>query len=379
MKLAIVTETFPPEVNGVAMTFGVIARELALMGHQLEIIRPSRSDLATPGAQHGYQVHTVPGFTVPGYREIRMGFPAWRTLSSRWTKKRPDLVHVVTEGPLGSSAITTARRLGIPVSSSFHTNFHSYTGHYGFGPLKLMTLAWLRRVHNRTLKTFAPTAMLCEELSKLGFTNMAVLSRGVDTRSFSPSRRSDLLRTQWGATPETPVVIHVGRMAPEKNYEGLFRVYSAMAQIDPRVRFVLAGEGPLESTLRRRHPECVFAGFFSREKIGEYYASADLYVHASTTETFGNVVTEAMASGLAVAAYDYAAANQFIQNGVNGLSVPLGDEQALSSAACCLLRDIALRDRLRRAAPASLASQSWSQVIRGFEAELQALAGKAAA
>jgi len=376
MKLAIVTETFPPEVNGVAMTFGVIARELALRGHELTIYRPERSDIRPQAINPGYRVETLPGFSVPTYPSIRMGFSAGRRLKKHWSERRPDLVHVVTEGPLGSSAISVARALKLPVTSSFHTNFHAYASHYGVPPLRRLALAWLRHVHNRTLRTFAPTEELCTELRGMGFRNLGLLSRGVDLRSFAPSRRCLKLRAEWKAEADTPVVLHVGRMAAEKNYPLLFRIYAAMLQANPKLRFVLAGEGPLEQKLRREHPECIFAGFFSREEIGRYYASADLYVHASTTETFGNVLTEAMASGLACVGYDYAAARQFVRHEQNGLVAPLGDEAALQAQALRLAHDITLRERLAKAAPASLREQSWEKVIARFEADLVAAASE---
>jgi len=370
LKLAIVSETFPPEVNGVAMTFGVIVRELSRRGHDVTVYRPHRPDLPGDAAHPGFREVALPGFPIPGYGLLRLGWPAWGKLARRWRAERPDLVHVVTEGPLGASAITVARRLGIAVTSSFHTNFHSYAGHYGAAFMRRLTLAWLRRVHNRTRMTFAPTVELCAALADRGFNDLRVLSRGVDIRQFSPVRRDEALRRTWGAGPDDPVVLHVGRMAPEKNYPELFRVYAAMREANPRLRFVLAGEGPLKERLQREHPHCLFAGFFSREEIGRYYASADIYIHASLTETFGNVLTEAMASGLAVAGYDYAAARQFVHHGENGLVAPCGMPESLQAAAVSLARDATLRGRLRQAAPASLAEQSWEKVIARFEADL---------
>ena len=370
MKLAIVTETFPPEVNGVAMTFGVIARELGRRGHEVTVLRPHRRDLPAASTHPEYREAALPGLPLPGYPALRLGLPARRRLSRRWRAERPDLVHVVTEGPLGASAVAAARSLGVAVTSSFHTNFHTYAGHYGWAPLRHFALAWLRRVHNRTRRTFAPTVEMCAELSALGFGNLGVLSRGVDLQYFAPGRRDARLRASWGVGDDDPVVIHVGRMAPEKNYPLLFRAYAAMRAANPRLRFVLAGEGPLKLKLQSAHRECFFAGFFSREEIGRYYASADIYVHASLTETFGNVLTEAMASGLAVAGFDYAAARQFIRSGENGLAVPRAAPEALVAAGVQLATDPALRRRLRCAAPASLQEQSWERVVARVETDL---------
>lgn len=374
MKLAIVSETFPPEVNGVAMTFGVIAHELAKRGHEVTVYRPRRDDLVANESAQGYREVAMAGMSIPGYPLLRLGLPARMKLSRLWRESRPDLVHVVTEGPLGATAVSAARSLSLPVTSSFHTNFHAYTRDYGFAALHQIVLGWLRRVHNRTQRTFAPTDELCNELRELGFRDLALLSRGIDTECFSPARRDETLRQSWGAAPDEPVVLHVGRMAAEKNYDLLFQAYDAMRAVNPRLRFVLAGDGPLRDAMVKAHPECIFAGFYSREEIGRFYASADIYIHASLTETFGNVLTEAMASGLAVAGFNYAAAKQFIRHGENGLTVPCNDPAGLIDFSVSLARDQTLRTKLARAARSSFEDQSWDRVIGKFEADLLTVA-----
>ena len=373
MKLTFVTETFPPEINGVAMTFGHIARELARRGHAVTVLRPRRDDLPAGGARDPFLEIALPGLPIPGYPLLRLGLPAGRRLRRRWTADRPDLVHVVTEGPLGASAVSAARALGLPVTSSFHTNFHAYTHHYGCPLLRRLALGWLRRVHNRTARTFAPTTDLCAELHGLGFRRLHVLSRGVDTARFSPAHRAPELRARWGAAPDDPVLLHVGRMAPEKNYPLLLQAFAAMRAANPRCRCVLVGDGPLRAGLERRHPELIFPGFVSRDELARHYASADIYVHASLTETFGNVLTEAMASGLAVAGFDYAAAKLYLRDGDNGLVVPGDRPDLLVSAGVRLATEAALRARLRAAAPGSLARQSWDRVVAGFETDLLAV------
>jgi glycosyltransferase involved in cell wall biosynthesis len=369
VKIALVTETFPPEVNGVAMTFGVIAAELARRGHEVTVYRPRRRDLPS-APQPLFREVPMPGLPIPGYSLLRLGLPAGRSLNRRWRQDRPDLVHVATEGPLGASAVTAARRLGLPVTSSFHTNFHSYARHYGIGPIQWLALAWLRRVHNRTCRTFAPTRELGNELRARGFRDLALLSRGVDTRQFRPARRSSILRLSWSAGPDDPVALHVGRMAPEKNYPLIFRAFAAMRAANPRIRCVLAGEGPLRARLQREHPEAIFIGFLPREVLAGHYASADIYIHASLTETFGNVLTEAMASGLAVAGFDYAAARLFVRSEENGLTVPCDQADALVAASRRLATDGPLRVRLGAAAAATMDAQSWETVIGQFEADL---------
>lgn len=370
VKITIVTETFPPEINGVAMTFGHLARELGRRGHEVTVCRPRRDDLINKTPHVEFSEILVRGVPIPGYPLLRLGLPAHRILSEAWRLSRPDIVHVVTEGPLGASAVSSARSLGIPVTSSFHTNFHAYTQHYGFGLLQRVALAWLRRIHNRTCQTFAPTEELCAELRSLGFANVGVLSRGVDTVQFNPALRSDALRASWGAGPDDPVVLHAGRIAAEKNYPLLFDAYAAMGAANPKCRFVLVGDGPLRADFQRSFPMFRFTGFISRQELARHYASADIYIHASLTETFGNVLTEAMGSGLAVATFDYAAARQFVVNGVNGLSVPRSAPESLVAASVALVQEPALRNRLRSAAREALLTQSWDRVVTRFESDL---------
>jgi len=378
VKLALVTETFLPEINGVAMTFGVIARELGRRGHRVTVYRPWRPDLPDNTSHPEFSEVPLPGLPIPGYRLLRLGLPARLRLMRLWRSSPPDLVHVATEGPLGASAVTAARKLGLPVTSSFHTNFHTYTRHYGLAPLRRLTLAWLRHVHNRTLRTFAPTEELCRELADFGFDRLGVLSRGVDTHQFSPALRSKNLRAGWGAVNGDVVLLHVGRMAAEKDYPLVFSAYAAMRAVNPRLRFVLVGDGPLRPALQAAHPECIFTGFISRNALAHHYASADVYVHASLSETFGNVLTEAMASGLAVTGFDYAAARQFVRHGENGLAVPCDKPEAFVAAATELARNEILRSRLRTAATATFTGHSWENVIVRFETDLTSVIASAA-
>ncbi len=374
MKLSIVTETFPPEINGVSLTFGNLARRLAVRGHTVTVIRPNRPDLSAASASEPYEQIVVPGLPIPGYPQLRFGLPARRRLSELWQENRPDLVHVVTEGPLGATAVSAARELQIPVSSSFHTNFHAYMREYNQGWLGGIVLAWLRRVHNRTQLTLAPTVELCRELAAEGFQNLGVFSRGVDLEVFHPRHRSLDLRRKWGADEETPVVLHVGRLAPEKNYPLLFETYRAMKRANPRCVFVLVGDGPLRESLAKEHPDYLFEGAVSGRDIGRCYASADVYVHASRSETFGNVLTEALASGLAVAGFEYAAARQFVRHGESGLLAPLAQPERLVAEAERLAADETLRALLRKGAPAAVAAQCWERVVADLEMEFQRIA-----
>lgn len=356
------------------MTLGRLVDGLAQRGHRLTIIRP-RQRHESPRYSVTQRVACrqvrLPGVPIPGYSQLRLGLPASRRMRQLWSLNRPDLVHVATEGPLGASAITTARQLGIPVTSSFHTNFDQYTRDYRIGWLKPLVSAWLRHVHNRTLRTFVPTHDLRARLATEGYTNLRLLSRGVDTALFNPARRDEALRASWGATPEDPVVLHVGRMAAEKNYLLLFRAFDALKAAAPGARLVLVGDGPLLATYQRLRPDAVFTGFYTGVNLARHYASGDIYLHASTTETFGNVITEALASGLAVSAFDYAAAHEFVRHGENGLTAPVGHEAAFLAHAAQLGRALDLRRRLADAAPAAVRNRAWDSVVDRFAADLR--------
>lgn len=331
LRVALVTETYPPEVNGVAMTLGRLADGISASGHRIGIVRPRQKDEPSDASPENHLL--TPGLPIPRYPELRFGLPAARHLHNTWRAQRPDIVHIATEGPLGFSALVTARRLDIPVISTFHTNFHSYSRHYGIGWLQGSIERYLRWFHNRTAATLVPTPELAGQLAARGFRNVGVLSRGVDTALFHPGRRSAALRESWGAAAHDPVAIVVGRLAPEKNLELALQAFAAIRRHHPNARMVFVGDGPLRASLARQHPECLFVGTKHGEELAAHYASADLFLFPSLTETFGNVVSEALASGLPVVAFDYAAASDLIVTGENGGCVPPGDATAFIDAA----------------------------------------------
>jgi glycosyltransferase involved in cell wall biosynthesis len=375
LHLVLVTETYAPEINGVALTLGRIVDGAARRGHRVTIIRPrQRHESPRCTITHRLSCRHVrlPGVPLPGYPQLRLGLPAGGRLARLWRRDRPDLVHVATEGPLGASAITAARRAGIPVTSSFHTNFDQYTRDYRIGWMAPVVGAWLRRVHNRTRLTFVPTHDLLARLESAGYRNLRILSRGVEATLFSPARRDESLRAAWGAGPRDPVVVHVGRMAAEKNYPLVFRAFAAIREAHPRAKLVLVGDGPLLAWIQRQQPDAVCTGFYTGESLARHYASGDIYLHASSTETFGNVVLEAMASGLALGAFLYAAACEFVRNGHGGLTCALGDEAAFVAQARRLGADDALRRELGANARTEALRRSWDAVIDGFLADLTA-------
>jgi glycosyltransferase involved in cell wall biosynthesis len=373
MRLALVTETFPPEVNGVARTLERLASGMLARGHQVEVLRPRH--LGAPLPLPGGELVQLPGAPVPGYSELRFGLPARRRLRLRWSDRRPDVVHVATEGPLGWSAAAAARALGVPVTSSFHTNFDEYGRYYGYGPLQRVAFAYLRRFHRDTRRTLAPCAESAARLIAAGFREVGVLGRGVDAGLFDPRRRSADLRREWGAGADDPVLLYVGRLAEEKNVALLARTSQVVTTALPNARTVLVGDGPAATSLRAALPDARFCGMRHGEDLGAHYASGDVFLFPSTTETFGNVVLEAMASGLAVVAFHRAAAAMHVVPGGNGLTVTPGDEDAFVVTAQLPARDPGLRQALGAAARTTALELSWDAVVCRFEEVLLSFAG----
>ena len=370
LKLAMVSETYPPEVNGVARTIAIVVEGLRARGHDLRLVRPRQGPADYPRHEAGFGEVLRPSLRIPRYSQLRMGLPSGRALLQAWQRDRPDAVHVATEGPLGWSALSAARALGIPVATDFHTNFHAYSAHYGVGWIARAVTGYLRGFHNRAACTMVPTDEMAQELERAGFERLRVVSRGVNSTVFSPAKRDPALRRRWGATDDAPVALCVSRFAPEKNFALVLDAYRAMRAVRPETCLVLVGDGPMAAELARSGVGVVVAGRLVNGELSAHYASADIFLFPSTTETFGNVTMEAMASGLAVVAYDYAAARQHIVHGRSGLLVPVGDRTTFIEQAAALARDLPRARRFGRQAREVAEPLGWDKVVADFEAVL---------
>lgn len=364
MKITFVSDTYSPQANGVANTLERLVKGLRERGHEVDVVRPAALACDEEGLQ-------VPSLSLPGYKEVRFGFPMRMVLQSRWHKNRPDVIYVATEFPLGASAISAARALGIPAASGFHTNFQQYVAHYQMPLLERATMGYLRHVHNRSTCTFVPCNEVIRELESRGFENLHLLPKGVDTKLFSPKKRSQHLRHEWGVRDGGTVGIYVGRIAAEKNLPLVVRTFREIQQRIPDFKGVFVGDGPKLDEMKRAHPDFIFTGVKRGEDLATCYASADIFTFASMTETFGNVTLEAMASGLSVVAFDYAAARLHVVDGKNGYAVPFGDEDAFVRAAL----NAANSDQksIREAARKSARKVRWKKVVSRFEKQLLGL------
>jgi glycosyltransferase involved in cell wall biosynthesis len=366
VRIAYVTETYPPELNGVSLTVERTVAYLRHRGHQVELIRPRQPGEAARDTP--LELLTA-GCPLPMYQDLRFGMARKHRLQRRFAATQPQLVHVATEGLLGLVAVAAAREFAIPVSSDFRTNFHQYSRYYGLGVFAPVVLAYLRGFHNRTQTTFVPTRLLRETLQQAGFERLRVVGRGVDTALFTPQRRSAALREHWGAV-DGPVLLYVGRLAAEKNVALALAAFEAARTREPGTRLVMVGDGPLRRQLQARRPDVIFAGIQRGEQLAAHYASADVFVFPSESETFGNVTLEALASGLPVVAFDAAAAAEHVGDGVSGLLVPAGAQGAFIAATCSLAWEHAGLGALRAHARQSALRAGWPEVLGRFEADL---------
>jgi UDP-2,3-diacylglucosamine pyrophosphatase LpxH/glycosyltransferase involved in cell wall biosynthesis len=366
MKIEIVTDTFAPDVNGVAMTLGRLRDGLRQRGHRVHVIHT--------GAEAGDGETCAAALPLPGYKEVRVGLPKPFELRARWLKKRPDVIYVATESPLGTSAVKAANALGIPVAAGFHTNFQDYMSQYRMGVLQPVAMAYLKRFHLRADCTLVPSEDMVARLTAEGFERVHRLGRGVDTDLFDSGKRCESLRAEWGARPAAPVAMMVGRVAAEKNFDLAIEVFEQMRREVPDVRCVVVGDGPLRTGLEERHSWLHFSGMQTGEALAKHYASADVLVFPSETETFGNVLLEGMAAGLATVSYDYAASALHVIHGENGLKARKGDAAEFTRLA---LAALALKpgDDLRRAARATAEQLGWDQVVDQLENRLGEITG----
>lgn len=372
LHITIVSETFPPEINGVANTLRHLCLGLMQRGHKVTVVRPrqrheSKGQFDSAGEYLFTDEHVVTGLPLPGYGDLQFGVARPGYLASLWKRQRPDVIYVATQGPLGVAAVSAARQLGVTVCSGFHTNFHAYSRYYRAGFLEKMLCSYGRWFHNRTTLTLVPTRKIARSTADMGIHPTSVWSRGVDCIRFSPHKRDVALREQWGLKAKDRAVLYVGRLAPEKNLQMAVSCFERIRGLHPGAKFILVGDGPMRKRLAERHPDYIFAGTRRGEDLARHFASGDLFLFPSKTDTFGNVVTEAMASGLAVIAFDDAAASEHIRHEDNGMKAPLHDDDGFVDHALRLADQPTLMNRIRAQARLDALELSWAAQIEQFE------------
>jgi glycosyltransferase involved in cell wall biosynthesis len=366
MRIAYITETYPPEINGVALTVKRSVDHLRNRGHQVDVVRPRGASEANSNGTDGW---LVPGCSLPMYPDVRFGWASPSRLAAKFAASKPDLVHVATPGPLCCAAVSAAKKLGIVATADFRTNFHQYARYYRLGWLESTIGGYLRWFHNRCDCSFVPTHRIRKSLQQEGFEGLAVVGRGVDLDRFAPDRRDASLRAE--CSPEGgPILLHVGRLAAEKNVDVALRAAREARKKIPAVRTIVVGDGPRRAALEREFPEARFVGMQTGDALAAHYASADLFLFPSLSDTFGNVTLEALASGLPVVAFDIAAASDFVTDGVDGYLLDPGDETAFCEAACRLASLGRGLEPIRLKAREAALGATWPAVLGKFEERL---------
>jgi glycosyltransferase involved in cell wall biosynthesis len=327
VRIALVTDTYVPQVNGVTTVVHRIVRTLTTGGAPCAVVAPRYPDaLPGPGELR------IPSIPFPPYPAIRLSFPAARRVGRFLERFAPDVVHVATEGPLGLIGRNYAVRHRVPLVTSYHTDFPAYCRHYGAAALEPAVWRWLLWFHRPARLTQTPGEFVGDMLRQRGLERVVVWGRGVDLRLFRPDRDGEPWRRRLGADPGTALVLHVGRLAPEKNVETLCQAWAlARTALGRRVMFVVAGDGPARPLLESRLPWVRRVGFLGRDELAGLYAAADLCVLPSATETCGLVALEAMAAGVPVIAADAGGFRESVRHGVNGLLAPPTDARAFAA------------------------------------------------
>ncbi len=328
MHIALVTDTYTPQVNGVTTVVRRMAQTIARAGHACAVVAPRYpGDGVAPALEL-----RLPSIPFPPYPAIRLALMAGGPVRRYLDAFGPDIVHVATEGPLGLVGRGYAIRHKLPLVTAFHTDFPGYCRHYRAPGLEPAVWRWLLWFHRPARLTHTPGEFVRDRLIAKGIHQAVVWGRGVDTDHFRPDRDRAPWRWRLGLPAGAALVLHVGRLAPEKNLETLWESWAiAHAALGARAQFVVAGDGPTAALVRSRMPWATHLGFLNRETLADLYAAADLCVLPSATETCGLVALEAMASGVPVVAADAGGFRESIRHGVTGLLARPRDPEALAA------------------------------------------------
>jgi phosphatidylinositol alpha 1,6-mannosyltransferase len=368
VQIAYVTESFPPDVNGVAHTAVRVVEYLASRGHQLLVIAPEPGrGKARPDSELGYPVVRVRSLAVPSYPEFRVGLPDAR-VGAALAAHRADLVHLGSPFVLGASAVSAARRRGMRMVAVYATDVPGYARAYHVGRAG-EAACWrrLRKIHNAADRTLAPSRSSAAELDAHGIERVWLWGRGVDTARFDPARRSAALRAELAPGGEV-LVGYVGRLAVEKRVQLLAGVAGL-----PGVRLVIVGSGPAEPAIRRALPGATFLGRRVGDDLARIYASLDVFVHSGPHETFGQTLQEAAASGLPVVAPAAGGPLDLVQDGVTGFLAAPGDPAALAGAVARLAASPQLRAAQGAAGRQVVLRRGWPAVCDELIGHYQAV------
>ena len=361
LRIALFTGNYVHIEDGVSRTLGRLVGYLISQGHAVLVLGPT---VENPPVEQPGRFLAAPSVPIPGRDEYRFttGFPA--SLRAQVEAFRPDIVHLATPDPLGHRALTWARKRGIPAVATYHTHFLAYADYYNLGAARPLLRFIARHFYNRCREVYVPTREMELSLRDQGVTaTIRLWPRGIELDRFSPSHRSDAWRADQGFTPDDIVVSFVSRLVKEKGPDVFADVVQRLQRDGLPVRALVVGDGPEREAMGLALPRASFTGHISGEALATAYASSDVFLFPSETETFGNVTLEAMASGLAPVCADAAGSRSLIDDGRTGLLCPPRDADAFTAATRRLALDIELRASLGRAGRDEAHEYSWPAVL----------------
>jgi|CXWL01.1.fsa_nt_gi glycosyltransferase involved in cell wall biosynthesis len=370
MRIALFSEVYAPMVSGVSLVLQRLVGDLEQRGHVVRVYAPAYP--LADGAPDEAHIFRTPSRRLFLYPDVRWGFPDWPAIRADFAAFRPDLVHVATEFAMGTTGMRLAREFEIPVIASAHTDYERYATRYHLDWLMPAGWQYLRWFYGQATRVLCPSQTYERHLHLRGVRHTALWSRGVDRTQFNPGRRDAAVRTALGIAPEQPMVLYVGRLAAEKNLELLIEAWQALGSRDDAAQLVVVGAGPLEDGLRQANvPGVVMAGMRTGEALAACFASADLFVLPSSTETFGNVLLEAMASGVAALAVYAGGVMDFATHQDNAWLVKPDSALALAEGINHLLGDPVLRRRLAAGGEATARGRDWQSILPGVLQEYE--------
>lgn len=374
MRIAIFSEVYWPMVSGVSGTLQRLAAGLESRGDAVRVytaaydLPPGRPDLPT--------VHRSPARPLFLYPDVNWAFARIPDVTADLRRFSPDLVHVATEFAMGTAGVVAARRIGAPIVASAHTDYERYAARYGLQWLMPAGWGYLRWFYGQAARVFCPSVQYERHLHERGVRHTGIWSRGVDTELFHPRYRTAAFRAEFGIAGDAPLVVYVGRLAREKNLNLLLDAWRVVRRAHRRAELVLVGGGPLEEEIRAAAlPGVHLAGIRTGRALAEAYAGADLFAFPSTTETFGNVLLEAMAAGVPALAAAAGGVLDFAMHGENAWLVAPDDEAALGAGLVRLLSDGALRRALAIGGRRTAESRRWDLIHDALRLEYAMVAG----
>jgi len=362
MRVALFTETFLPKLDGIVRVVCLLLDHLKARGIDVLIVAPRLGDQESPLTDYrGFEVLTVPGLTFPLYPELRVGPPTFHVFR-KLEMFNPDVVHLIHPLMIGIPGLMMAKWLGVPTLASFHIDMSRMAEHHqvGFvrGALELMT----RTVFNLADYSLAPSNLILREMQALGVREVGLWKRGVDAEKFNPRYYNDAMRHELSdGHPQAPLMLYVGRLSAEKQ---VGQLRAALERV-PGVRLAIVGDGPERAELEAHFKGTAtkFMGYLQGERLSQAYASADMFVFPSALETFGLVVTEAMAAGLSVVASRVGGIPDVVQEGQTGYTFEVGDVDAMVAGVRAIASSRATIARMGQAARAYAETQTWDHMM----------------